>query len=31
MAARLAFARRRHGGSRFILTLPIEPQPEAGA
>ena len=27
----LAFARRRHGGSRFILTLPIEPQPEAGA
>jgi len=27
----LAFARRRHGGSRFTLTLPIEPQPEAGA
>jgi len=27
----LAFARRRHGGSRFILTLPIEPQPEARA
>ena len=26
-----AFARRRHGGSRFTLTLPIEPQPEAGA
>ena len=24
---RLAFARRRHGGSRFTLTLPIEAQP----
>jgi two-component system sensor histidine kinase KdpD len=27
----LVFARRRHGGSRFTLTLPVEPQPEAGA
>jgi two-component system sensor histidine kinase KdpD len=27
----LVFARRRQGGSRFTLTLPIEPQPEAGA
>jgi two-component system sensor histidine kinase KdpD len=27
----IAYSRRRHGGSRFVLTLPLEPQPEACA
>ena len=27
----IAYSRRRHGGSRFVLALPLEPQPEAHA